>query len=152
MRQILLAITLVLVTAVLASSQMLGTGEDVDTSSVTKTEVKQVTRKITSYNITLMGSASDKLRGWIELRDGAAYAGYIYLTDESPMPKDYLGSTYVVMHQRVAMLEALLLILRNEKNLQIRFSDSGSSELPVTFLEQVGSSNLDKPFLNKGKE
>ncbi|MFY9607078.1 MAG: hypothetical protein WAU45_00520 [Blastocatellia bacterium] len=148
MRQILFAITLVLATSFLANAQMTIAKSESNTTIVNQPPLRQVTKKITSYNVTLLGSASGKLRGWIELRDGSDYAGYIYLTDEDPLPKDYLGgSDYVVMHQRSTTLENLLSILRNEKNLQIRFSDN--SQPPLTFLEKAGSTNIDKPLLSK---
>ena len=95
---------------------MISAKAESNTKIVTQTPPKQVTRKITGYDVTLLGSAFGKLRGWIRLREGAADAGYIYLTEEDPLPKDYLGSTeYVVMNQRAAMLDSLLSIFKKRE-------------------------------------
>jgi hypothetical protein len=91
---------------------------------------------ITGHSLTLMSGGF----GWIELTDGTNIAGYVYLTDEDPLPPDRLGnksgrngtSPYVVMHQRFASLSPMLKILTREKDLRIRLDEEADSK---AFLE-----------------
>ena len=106
---------------------------------------KDVTNPVTSYSITLLGSAFGKVRGWLELKNGKKDAGYIWLTEVEPLPKDGLGgsagSEYVVMYRPGSMLGTLIDILRHEKPLYIRFFDPGTGDAPSTFF---GSSPAEK--------
>jgi hypothetical protein len=80
------------------------------------------------------------LHGWIELKNGDKTAGFIYLTDQNPLPNDNLsaGGDYIVMHQSTAMLANLLNILQNERSISIRLFDAETGQPPSTFLETPG--------------
>lgn len=67
--------------------------------------MKNITNPVNAYTVTLLASNFGKLRGWIELKNGDKLAGYIYLSDEAPLPRDYLGSNdYIVMHQTAKLM------------------------------------------------
>lgn len=83
-----------------------------------------VINDISKYEIVLMSNGF----GWIELQNEEFTAGYIYFEDNGA---DRIGNKslrggkppYVVMHQPLSALPALLHLLDNQKNLQVSLDD-----------------------------
>ena len=118
--------------------------------------MKELTNPITDYRITLMDSTGSRVFGWLQLLNGDKAAGYIYFGTEPQAEHPHLGGggTYIVMDQPANMLGNLLTILRNEKNLTIRFFDSETpGNPPSAFLEtggtQIGASTFEDPNLDR---
>jgi hypothetical protein len=106
------------------------------------------TNPITGYLLTVMppNASGTKFFGWIELVNGNQDAGYINLDDGPPVdPTLVMPQGYIVTQMPFASLPLLLQILRNEKQLQIRFFDPQSPGIhPSVFLE-TGQSNTQFP-------
>ncbi|WP_426424178.1 hypothetical protein [Bradyrhizobium genosp. A] len=82
---------------------------------------EQLTIPVTGYNITLDPSQDGKFLGWVELLNGKSDAGYVYLEDPQLPPHLSAEKTYIVMSLKPALLDTLLSILRNEKQIRIAF-------------------------------
>lgn len=97
-----------------------------------------LTNPITDHELTMMpGSpAHPTFFGWIRLLNGNRDAGYVYLTDTPEKPHLSSQKEYIVTSIPVAMLQTMLDVLRNERNLQIRFSATGGEDpAPSVFIE-----------------
>jgi hypothetical protein len=109
---------------------------------------KETINPITAHELTLMPptSQSPEPFGWIRLLNGNRDAGYIYLQTTLKPTDPHLGSKgYIVTAMPMSFLETLLDILRNEKNLQIRFFDPGSpGTSPDVFIEPAPPSQFEK--------
>lgn len=95
---------------------------------------------ITGHLLTLMPPTAQQKDpfGWIELLNGSKAAGYVYLeTDLTPGNPHLSGDgSYIVTAMPMSSLSVLLDILRNEKNLQIRYFDPQSPNVgPSVFIE-----------------
>jgi len=102
---------------------------------------------ITSHELTLMPPTAHQPQpfGWIRLLNGTADAGYVYL-DPNLVPTDPQlsgpGNSYIVTAMPFASMDSLLSILRNERNLQIRFFDPQVAGVsPSVFIESAVSTN-----------
>jgi hypothetical protein len=99
----------------------------------------QLTNPITSFGIAWM----DTEFGWIQLKNGAKDAGYVYFLKDSDaleIPHLSSGKDYIIMSIHISHLGDLLSILRNERPLQIRFYDPESPGVsPSAFIEALGS-------------
>src|SRR5262249_5059068 len=79
---------------------------------------------------------------WIRLLNGTQDAGYVYLESPDPPQDPHLGGhdSYIVSSMPFTSVDTLLNILRNEKNLQIRFYDSESPDVsPAVFIESANA-------------
>jgi hypothetical protein len=101
---------------------------------------EQLTNPVTGYNITLDPSSDGKFLGWIELLNGKNDAGYVYF--ENPQSPPHLSSakTYIVMSLQPPMFDALLSILRNEKQIRISFFDCQCTGGTPTAMIETGTS------------
>jgi hypothetical protein len=113
------------------------------------------TNPITRHEVTIMPPTAQQLEpfGWIRLLNGNADAGYAHL-DSQLVPKNPNlggGGTYIVTAMPFEAMAALLSVLRNERNLQIRYFDPQAAGVsPSVFIEtastvQVGGSALRVP-------
>lgn len=96
------------------------------------------TNTITSHRVTLMPPSPSQPQafGWIQLKNGEADAGYIYLTSPPVVPHLSFDKDYIVTSMPMSELTTILDILRREKELQIRFHDNEVAELsPSVFIE-----------------
>lgn len=99
------------------------------------------TNPISGHELTLMpGSpARPNVFGWIRLLNGSQDAGYIYLMDTPTPPRLSSGGVYIVTSVPVGMLQTMLDVLRNERNLQIRFAAADENDPdPSVFIESAG--------------
>jgi hypothetical protein len=105
-----------------------------------------LTRPISSYHITLMPGDADFL-GWIELRHEGKPSGYIYLDDKISDSPGHLGGSkeYIVTRMPTRFLEPLLEILREERNLSIRFFDPQSTGTPPSVFIETGDPLPEDP-------
>jgi hypothetical protein len=96
-----------------------------------------------SFHLALTnGRDKNAVWGMLQLKKGADIVGYIYLTyGELDDPHLSHDKSYVVAFMPISMLGPLLDILRNEKQLQIRFIQIGSAA--TFYLESQGSAMLD---------
>jgi hypothetical protein len=80
--------------------------------------------------------------GWIRLLNGKSDAGYVYLSDRpAPDPHLSFNKSYIVTQMPFSCLATLLDILRNQKNLQIRFYDPQAAGIsPSAFIEPAVTS------------
>lgn len=106
--------------------------------------VEEKTNPITSFELTLLPPTTQQtsLFGWIRLLNGSKDAGYIYLRD-GPLGDPALNYTkqYIITAMPTASIPMLLDVLRNQKNLQIRFYDPQAAGIsPSVFLEPADSS------------
>ena len=97
-----------------------------------------LTNPITDHELVLMPGSPvhPTFFGWIRLLNGNRDAGYVYLTDT--LEKSHLSGAkeYIVTSVPVAMLQPMLDVLRNERNLQIRFAASDDQDPdPSGFIE-----------------
>jgi hypothetical protein len=102
------------------------------------------TNPITGHELTLMPPTAQQPPpfGWIRLLNGNTDAGYVYLGLQNPPSDPHLGGggTYIVTAMPFDTMGHLLEILRNERNLQIRFFDPQSPGVsPSAFIEAVSS-------------
>ena len=100
------------------------------------------TNPITGHQLTLMPPTAHQPQafGWIRLVNGNTDAGYVYLGVQSPPADPHLGGggTYVVTSMPFDTMGDLLEILRNERNLQIRFFDPQTPGVsPSAFIEAI---------------
>jgi hypothetical protein len=95
---------------------------------------------ITGYRLVLMPPTAQQPEpfGWIELLNGSAAAGFIYLND--PVRDPHLNSTgtYIVTGMPMTTLDTLLSILKSGRALRIRFFDPQSPGVsPSVFIEDA---------------
>jgi hypothetical protein len=110
--------------------------------------MKELRNPISAYRITLMNQLGTEIFGWIELMHAGKATGFIYITSEPITDAPHLNSkgTYIVMALPAALLTDLLTILRNERNLFIRFFDPESPGIAASaFLESEG----DQPIVGR---
>jgi hypothetical protein len=84
---------------------------------------------ITGYEVTLMPPTREQpeLFGWIRLLNGTRSAAYVYIESASPSKPALNGSKeYIITAMPVAHLPLMLDVLRNERNMQIRYFDPQS--------------------------
>jgi hypothetical protein len=102
------------------------------------------TNPITGHLLTLMPPTTQRPEpfGWIELLNGGKAGGYIYLETTLKIGDPHLSGdgSYIVTAMPMAALPVLLDILRNEKNMQIRYFDPQAPNVaPSVFLEPAVS-------------
>jgi len=94
---------------------------------------------VTSYSVTI----EHRTFGWIELKDGDQFAGYIYFTDEIAETMPRFGAVhsahpYIVMSVPTAQWQMILDILRHERPLYIRGYQPDGGEMSASFGTSTG--------------
>jgi hypothetical protein len=106
---------------------------------------KVIMNPVTGSSVLVSGSGNlrSKVRGLVALYDAGKTVGWIFVTDEDPLPQDYADTTGTIyMYVPTVMMSIVIDTLRNEKVLYICFWESDPPGPTFAALNGSPPSNL----------